>query len=347
MWNGCLIDSVRTILRIQRPPSKIQAAIKIGITGTPVENNPTELWSLMELAMPGYLGPFEAFAKRYTGDKAAELDDLSRRIRPFTLRRLKSSVLKELPSKIEDIRTCLLSEEQVGLYRNIISTKGAALVSELLDVDRNIPYMHIFQVLSLLKQICDHPALVTKDDPGKNRSGKMDLLEELLDESLESGHKVVIYSQYVQMIDIISFMLKDKAVDHAVLTGKSRNRGEIVERFNEDEKCRVFVGSLLAGGVGIDLTAASVVIHYDRWWNAAKEDQATDRVHRIGQNRSVHVLKLVTEGTLEERISALIEQKRAIMDRIVQEDDPLLLKGFDREELTALLTLPGSISKTP
>jgi SNF2 family DNA or RNA helicase len=321
--------------------SKIRAGLKIGITGTPVENRPAELWSLMEIVMPGYLGAFEAFSKRYESQETADFGDLSRRIRPFSLRRLKASVLRELPPKIEDIRTCMLSDEQVGLYRDVVSTKGKELVLELSDTTKKIPYLHIFQVLGLLKQICNHPALVTGAPADEHESGKMALLSELLDESLESGHKVVVYSQYLRMIDIISGMLDERSVPHAVLTGKSRNRGAIVERFNTDDHCRVFIGSLLAGGVGIDLTAASVVIHYDRWWNAAKEDQATDRVHRIGQDRSVHVLKLVTEGTLEEKISALIEKKRALMDQIIKEDDPSLLKGFDREELSALLSLPA------
>jgi SNF2 family DNA or RNA helicase len=129
-------------------------------------------------------------------------------------------------------------------------------------------------------------------------------------------------------------------VDHVTLTGASRKRGEIISRFNNDPDCRIYVGSLKAGGTGIDLVAASVVIHYDRWWNAAREDQATDRVHRIGQTRGVQVFKLVTEGTLEEKISAIIERKRNLMDSIVREDDPNLLKTFSREDLIEMLTEP-------
>jgi superfamily II DNA or RNA helicase len=326
--------------------SRIRASLKVGVTGTPVENSTDELWSLMNIVMPEYLGSFDAFSKRYCGDRTGtetgDREELSRRIRPFILRRLKGSVLSELPAKVEDIRTCLLSDEQVGLYRNVVSTRGAALVSELLDESRKIPYIHIFKVLGMLKQICNHPGLLSgasaSDETGRGRSLKFDLLEELLDESLESGQKVVVYSQYVKMIDLISSMLKNKGIGHAQLTGKSRNRGAIVERFNNDESCRVFVGSLLAGGVGIDLTAASVVIHYDRWWNAAKEDQATDRVHRIGQSRSVQVIKIICEGTLEEKIAAIIERKRVLASEIIQEDDPELLKTFDREELKSLLS---------
>jgi SNF2 family DNA or RNA helicase len=144
------------------------------------------------------------------------------------------------------------------------------------------------------------------------------------------------------MIDIIKDYLENNKIVFVSLTGSSRNRGDIVDRFNNDPDCRVFVGSLKAGGTGIDLVAASVVIHYDRWWNAAREDQATDRVHRIGQKRGVQVFKLVTEGTLEERIAAIIEKKRNLMDSVVKEDDPGLLKTFSREELIGMLSMPDS-----
>ena len=174
------------------------------------------------------------------------------------------------------------------------------------------------------------------------QSGKWDLFKELLAESLDSGQKVVVYSQYLDMIRIIGSFLTLSNVDFATLTGASRKRGRIIDRFNHDPNCRVFVGSLKAGGTGIDLVAASVVIHYDRWWNAAKEDQATDRVHRIGQKRGVQVFKLVTEGTLEEKISALITRKKNLMNDIVKEDDPGLLKTFSRDQLVELLTVPDN-----
>ncbi|MBW1891647.1 MAG: SWF/SNF helicase family protein, partial [Deltaproteobacteria bacterium] len=158
-------------------------------------------------------------------------------------------------------------------------------------------------------------------------------------ESLDSGQKIVIYSQFVEMIRIIEVYLQSLDVDFVTLTGQSRNRGKLIDRFNTDPECRVFVGSLKAGGIGIDLIAGSVVIHYDRWWNAAKEDQATDRVHRIGQMRGVQVFKLVTLGTLEEKISAIIEKKKNLMDSIVKEDDPGLLKSFSREDLVEMLRI--------
>jgi SNF2 family DNA or RNA helicase len=301
----------------------------------------------MDLTVPGYLGSDEDFVDRYMTSNGLGLEEnrkaeLVRLISPFTLRRLKRTVLSELPEKIEDIMTCRLSEDQVKLYRDAIASRGAGLLEVLKLGTEPVPYMHIFALLSLLKQICDHPSLVRGDikDFDRYDSGKWELFKELLSGSLDSGQKVVVYSQYLNMIGIIEKWLKKLDVDFVTLTGKSRNRGKLISRFNEDPDCRVYVGSLKAGGSGIDLVAASVVIHYDRWWNAAKEDQATDRVHRIGQRRGVQVFKLVTEGTLEEKISAIIERKRNLMDSVIKEDDPGLLKTFSRKELLNLLSEP-------
>jgi superfamily II DNA or RNA helicase len=325
---------------------EIPAGMKLGLTGTPVENSLKDLKALLDLAVPGYLGSDERFTERFVNPIEADLHhprrkELIRLIHPFTLRRMKKTVLAELPEKIEDTRTCRLSEDQVKLYREAVSSRGAGLLESLRKNAGPIPYIHIFALLTLLKQICDHPALLEKSTEGYERlaSGKWDLFSELLSESLESGQKIVVYSQFLKMIEIVEAHLSRQGIGHVSLTGKSRDRGKIISRFNEDPDCRVFVGSLKAGGVGIDLVAASVVIHYDRWWNAAREDQATDRVHRIGQKRGVQVFKLVTEGTLEEKISAIIERKRNLMDQIVREDDPGLLKVFSREELIEILTL--------
>ena len=159
----------------------------------------------------------------------------------------------------------------------------------------------------------------------------------MLFESLDSGQKVVVFTQYLGMVAIMEQLLRSLDIGHVSLTGASESRGEILRRFNEDRDCRVYVGSLKAGGTGIDLVAGSVVIHYDRWWNAAREDQATDRVYRIGQNKAVQVFKLITEGTLEEKIAAIIERKRRLMNTVVQADDPHLKKIFTPEELLDLL----------
>ncbi len=330
-----------------RAAAGLGAPVKLGLTGTPIENSLWELKALLDLVVPGYLGSNHDFGRRYVEPIEADpeclrREELTRLIRPFTLRRLKSTVLRELPEKIEDVRTCRLSDDQVRLYREAIAAHETGVIDKLLDEGAMIPYIHIFALLMLLKQICDHPAIVKKsvETYEKWASGKWDLFTELLSEGLASGQKIVVYSQFLDMIGIIERHLSKMGVGHAVLTGMSRKRGEIIRRFNEDPDCRVFVGSLKAGGTGIDLVAGSIVIHYDRWWNAAREDQATDRVHRIGQRRGVQVFKLVTEGTLEEKISAIIARKRHLMDSVVKEDDAKLLKAFTREQLLDLLAEP-------
>lgn len=325
---------------------QIRAAVKIGLTGTPVENSLADLKSLIDLVVPGYLGTDERFRRRFvepveSGRDPERRRQLQRLIHPFVLRRLKATVAEELPAKIEDTLGCRLSDDQVKLYRDALTARRTALLEALGDLEARVPYMHIFSLLNLLKQICNHPAMLEGAEDRPWASGKWDLFTELLDECLSGGQKVVVYSQYLRMIELIRKHLADRQVPAAVLTGASRERGRIVERFQNDPDCRVFVGSLKAGGVGIDLTAASVVIHYDRWWNAAREDQATDRIHRIGQRRGVQVFKLVTEGTLEEKIDAIIAKKKRLMESVVRPDDPDSLKIFTREELVALLEMPA------
>jgi len=337
--------------------ARVAAEVRLGLTGTPIENSLADLKTLFDLVLPGYLGTDAAFAERFgrpggNGEPAGELlarpreapagdrlCELRRTISPFVLRRLKTSVLDELPEKIEDVRTCALSDDQVRLYREAVGGRGAELARQIERQDEPLPYIHVFALLTLLKQICDHPALALGEieRAGEYASGKWDLYREILGEALASGQKVVVFTQFLGMISLMEGHLRELGVEHAVLTGSSARRGEIVDRFNRDPACRVFLGSLKAGGTGIDLVAGSVVIHYDRWWNAAREDQATDRVYRIGQRRAVQVLKLVTEGTLEEKIAAIIDRKRRMMGSVVEEDAPHLAKIFRREELLAML----------
>jgi superfamily II DNA or RNA helicase len=363
---------------------QLQAEVKLGLTGTPIENSLDDLRALFDLVLPGYLGNHPAFARRPAGPAPLALDvpdaarprqeptplvlalelpraesaavaaqrqeaederalgELRRMISPFVLRRLKSAVLDELPEKIEDLRACQLSADQVRLYREAVGGRGAELARAVAAADGPLPYIHIFALLQLLKQICDHPALALRrlDEAEQFTSGKWDLYRELLSECLESGQKVVVFTHFLGMITLMQRHLEGLGVDHVSLTGASggsARRGSLIERFNREPGCRVFLGSLKAGGSGIDLAAASTVIHYDRWWNAAREDQATDRVHRIGQRRAVQVFKLVTEGTLEEKISAIIERKRRLMNSVVQHHDPALAKIFTRAELLDLL----------
>lgn len=346
-----VLDEIQTV---KNPTTKTYAAVKaleavctIGLTGTPIENTVTDLKSLFDIALPGYLMSKTLFETHFRipieeGSDPATRERLSRMIQPFTLRRKKEQVLKELPPKIEDIRHCSLSEDQIRFYRDVVENQGRDLVMTLKDPDQKVPYMHIFAVLNYLKQICDHPALLEAEARHYNRysSGKWDLFVELLEESLGSGQKVVVFSQYVKMLDLIESFLSDRKIEFATIKGNTRTpkRGEAIKRFNTDPHCMVFSASLRAGGLGIDLTAASIVIHYDRWWNSAREEQATDRVHRIGQRRGVQVFKLITENTLEEKIDWVIAKKRRLMDSVVKQDDKSLIKHFTREDLIELIS---------
>jgi len=322
---------------------RLNSNFSIGLTGTPIENHLFELKALMDIVLPGYLGTNLEFERKFIipekNGTQKVYANLHKSISPFTMRRLKMTVLDELPPKIEDTRTCQLSKEQLALYKKAIQTQGKSLREAISDKKKNIPYMHVFALLDMLKQICNHPALVENKPQNydKYESGKWELFKEILAEVLDSGHKVVIFSQYLGIIEMIRLYLTKQEVSHVILTGKTTNREKVINTFNTDEKCKVFIGSLKAGGTGIDLIAASIVIHYDRWWNAAKEDQATDRVHRIGQTKGVQVFKFITLGTLEEKISKLIDAKREILSKVIREDSPDGNKIFTREELLDLL----------
>jgi SNF2 family DNA or RNA helicase len=256
----------------------------------------------------------------------------------LTLRRVKDQVLSDLPDKMEDIRYCHLLPAQETLYREIHRHQSAEIAQMLQDEATEIPYMHIFALLTKLKQVCDHTELVEEFGSGPGQSAKIEILDEILDEALDGGLQVVVFSQYVKMIEVLERHLDRRKIKHLVLTGETRDRGRIIRRFNSEQHERVLLASLLAGGVGIDLTGASVVLHYDRWWNPAKENQATDRVHRIGQRRFVQVFKLITRNTIEERIDELIRTKVDLMERVVAPTEDVIGK-LGRQEIVDLLDL--------
>ena len=330
--------------RIHNSLLKVKATTKLGLTGTPIENRLRELKALFDLILPGYMPSETEYREFFINAIEKEgnqerREKLSKYIKPFVLRRIKKDVLLDLPEKVEEISHCDLSKEQVLLYTDVLRRMREGILSQLQDQNQSVPYLHIFSVLSSLKQICNHPAAFLKDPENyKNyQSGKWDLFVELLNEAQESGQKVVVFSQYLAMLDIIEKHLAENQIQFASLRGATIDRGQQVKIFNSDPNCRVFVGSLQAAGLGIDLTAASVVIHYDRWWNAAREAQATDRVHRIGQTRGVQVFKLVTKGTFEERIDDMITRKGKLMEEVIGVDDHNFVKKFDRNELILLL----------
>jgi len=324
----------------------------LGLTGTPIENSLLDLKALFDIVLPKYLP--KDFEKLYSVESNWENDPkrklfLKQLISPFILRRKKSEVLTELPEKSEEVYYCTLSSEQEKLYREAMKVEAQSLLSDLQDESKTVSFVHIFALLTKLKQICDHPCLVL---PGSENyfshgSGKWDLFVELLSEARESGQKVVVFSQFLKMLDIIEAYLDERGIGHAGIRGATRDRQSEVHRFRDDPNCEVFVASLQAAGVGIDLVAASVVIHYDRWWNPAKENQATDRVHRIGQERGVQVFKLVSKNTIEEHIDRLIQKKMKLLTEAIAYDEQDILKQFDRSELIDLLQSSLKISVNP
>jgi superfamily II DNA or RNA helicase len=351
-WECVVLDEAQYIKTSStlyaRCAKQLTAQTRLALTGTPIENRLDELRSIFDFILPGYLGSAERFRERFEipivrhNDPAAR-EELKRMIAPFKLRRVKSEVLQDLPPKVEDVRMCDLSPHQAALYRALVARDGERLAEDLRDRTKKIDYVSVFAVLSKLKRICDHPALVVEGPRARDlSSGKFDVFCELLEEALAGGQKVVVFTQYLRMMDLIEEHLRARRVGFAEIRGDSRERAEAIRAFNEREDCRVFVCSLMAGGVGIDLTSASVVIHYDRWWNAAREDQATDRVHRWGQRRGVQVFKLVTRGTLEEKIDRMIARKAELMNSVV-EVDAGTFRRFERDELIELLT--GSLGE--
>ena len=261
-----------------------------------------------------------------------------------TLRRVKEQVLDDLPDKVEDIRTCRMTAGQEELYREIERERIAALAASVLDAGQEIPYVHVFAALTRLKQVCDHPELIDPDR-GDAGSGKLEVVDELLDEALGSEQQVVVFSHYVKMIRLLERHLSERGIRSLVLTGQTRDRGRVVGRFNSGQHERVLLASLLAGGEGIDLTGASVVIHLDRWWNPAREDQATDRVHRMGQKRFVQVFKLVTRDSVEERIDRIIRDKARLLEEVVPPTEDVV-RSLGRGELAELLGVPTDPGST-
>jgi SNF2 family DNA or RNA helicase len=336
---------------IHRAVAALDSPVKIGLTGTPVENSLQDLRSLFDICLPGLLGSEREFAKFYVqpiteAGNTAVRDRLGRLIQPFILRRSRKQVLTELPEIIEDDRICELSDDQISLYRELIQDREQDL-EQLADDTAAIPYMNILATITRLKQICCHPCLIQGcDNPGQYESGKWNLFVELSSELLDAGMKFVVFSQYTEMLTLIEKYLHETGIGFAGLRGNMTPamRQKMIHEFNTDPDCRVFCASLLAGGIGIDLTGAQAVIHYDRWWNPAKEEQATARVHRMGQKNVVQVFRLITRGTLEEKIHQLILKKRTLAASLIQEDEAGIVKQMDRRQLAELFHFAPPLS---
>ncbi len=320
----------------------VKSGHKLILTGTPIENSLDELWSLFDFLMPGLLSTYDRFVEKYIRspgqDKTNNLKKLKEKVSPFILRRMKKDVLKELPPVSEIVYHCSLSPAQKELYHSYAESARKELSQLVKKEGFDKVQIHVLATLTRLKQICCHPAIFAKESAELGDSSKYDMLMELLQTLIEGKHKTVIFSQYTRMYKIMSQDLKKQGIPFEYLDGSTKNRLDIVKRFNNDPAIPVFLVSLKAGGVGLNLVGADTVIHYDMWWNPAVENQATDRVHRIGQNSNVSSYKLVTLNTIEEKIMELQNRKRGLVKKVVSTDDEAISKLTWEEVLELLQT---------
>lgn len=307
---------------------KIQSEVRFALTGTPLENSIADVWSLFDFVLPGYLLTYAKFKKQYEtpiikNNDQKLLNRMHALVAPFILRRLKKEVLTELPDKTESIVYCEFDEPQKKLYEATLLQSHQALRSEIAENGENKSRMKMLAMLTRLRQLCCHPALYLEGYQGE--SAKLSLCLELVQESVESEHQVLIFSQFTSMFEIIGPKLQELGVSYFTLTGetKSEERMKLANRFNNGE-AQVFLISLKAGGTGLNLTGADVVIHYDPWWNMSAQNQATDRAHRIGQTSKVQVYKLIAKDTIEEKIEQLQQRKRSLADALVQEGETFI-----------------------
>jgi SNF2 family DNA or RNA helicase len=324
----------------------IGARARVALTGTPVENNLSELWAILDWTTPGLLGRLGTFRTRYAQPVEGSLDPaaaqrLARVVRPFLLRRRKSDpgIAPELPPKTETDRAVSLTREQAGLYEAVVRET----LAEISRADDMVRRGLIVKLLTGLKQICNHPAQYLKEERPviAGRSGKLELLDELLDTILSEGASVLVFTQYVQMARIVEQHLAARGTPSQFLHGGTpvHAREAMVRRF-QDGEVPVFLLSLKAAGTGLNLTRAEHVVHYDRWWNPAVEAQATDRAYRIGQTRPVQVHRLITEGTIEDRIADMLSRKQALADSVLGAGEAALTELTDAE-LADLVELRG------
>ncbi len=320
----------------------VRSAHRLVLTGTPLENSVLDLWSIFDFLMPGYLGAAKDFRERYelpiSRDRNQEAQArLARRLRPFLLRRLKKDVAADLPAKLEQVSFCELTPAQRGVYQQLIEATRKEVLDAVGSQGLARSRMLVLNALLRLRQVCCDLRLLKLEgvDPAQ-ASGKLDLFEELLEEVIDGGHRVLVFSQFVSMLSILKERLAAADIPFAYLDGSTTDRAAVVQRFQTDPAIPVFLISLKAGGVGLNLTAADTVVLFDPWWNPAVEDQATDRAHRIGQTRVVTSYKLITRDTVEEKILALQNRKREII-RATVGDEEQFASALSWEEIQELL----------
>ncbi|WP_426348112.1 SNF2 helicase associated domain-containing protein [Alloiococcus sp. CFN-8] len=348
-FNSCIIDEAQYIKNHNSQNAvsvkRINSRVRFALTGTPIENSLGELWSIFDFIMPGYLFSYEAFSSIFLSPitkepESAAMDKLNELIRPFIIRRVKKEVARELPDKINHKLIVGMTEEQERLYSSYAaaSRKELRREIELMGFENN--RMKILAVLTRLRQLCCYPGAFVEDYQGS--SGKLIALRELTINALEQGHKILIFSQFTTVLKHILKLFNQEAIPCYYLDGsiKTEERYKLVEEFNSRTEPSVFLVSLKAGGTGLNLTGADIVVHFDPWWNPAVEEQATDRAHRIGQNNTVEVIKLITKGSIEEKIYSIQERKRELIENILSEERGRgFINSFTEEELLDLINL--------
>jgi superfamily II DNA or RNA helicase len=320
----------------------IRSQQRIVLTGTPLENSVLDLWSIFDFLMPGYLGAAQDFRERYelpiTRDRNSEVQRrLARRLRPFLLRRLKQEVAVDLPAKLEQVAFCELTPDQRSIYEQVIEASRKEILAAVGNEGLARSRMMVLNALLRLRQVCcDLRLLKLEGIKPDAASGKVDLFAELLEEVIDGGHRVLVFSQFVSMLSLLKAKLDEEGIPYCYLDGSTVDRSGVVARFQTDAGIPVFLISLKAGGTGLNLTGADTVIHFDPWWNPAVEDQATDRAHRIGQTRVVTSYKLITRDTVEEKILTLQNRKRELIQATIGGEEEFA-SALSWEEIQELL----------
>ncbi|EKD52316.1 MAG: hypothetical protein ACD_62C00058G0002 [uncultured bacterium] len=324
---------------------QIKAKYKLALSGTPIENRLMELWSIFQIVMPGFLMSQTGF-KRYwaqpieKGNNQDRRTELKQKLMPFILRRTKDQVLKELPAKTETLHYCELTEKQKLLYREIAEYSKSEIFKNIDSKGVEKSYFSILTALLRLRQICCHPSLVNKDmNAPFDESGKIQELFPFLEEVIDEGHRILLFSQFVEMLQIIQTGINQFGWQSVYLDGSTKNRQAVIDEFQENEDNKIFLLSLKAGGVGINLTGADYVIHFDPWWNPAVENQATDRAHRIGQEKPVFVYRMITRETIEEKIHNMQQRKKELADSLIT-DETSWLKRLSLSDIENLFDAP-------
>ncbi len=338
-----VLDEAQTIKnpssQIARASRLLKSNYRLALSGTPIENNAGDLWSIFEFLNPGMLGRSSAFRTHIADPDSKEARQLvSKGLRPFILRRTKRQVAAELPDRLEETIFCDMEDDQRKLYDELRLHYRDSLLGLVQQQGIARSKMHVLEALLRLRQAACHPALLDRGDQQESYA-KLDFLIPHLQELVAEGHKALVFSQFTSMLSIVREHLDKTGIVYEYLDGKTRDRKARVNRFQEDDNCRVFLISLKAGGLGLNLTAADYVFLLDPWWNPAVEAQAIDRAHRVGQNRTVFAYRLICRDTVEEKIAALQKQKRELADAILEGDDTSsILKDLSAEDLELLLS---------